>query len=169
MSESLATKRCPKCGETKPHDLFARNARHRDGLASWCKACTNAHWNARRADLAARGERDRSYFKTPAQTRNANTKWKYGITSAEFDAMLAAQGGCCAICGTDRPSGNGWHLDHDHAYAARDARGHRGVLCGRCNQAIGLFRENPDVMRRAIGYLDAAERRRLKLVHGGSP
>ncbi|WDH80177.1 endonuclease domain-containing protein [Microbacterium esteraromaticum] len=40
-------------------------------------------------------------------------------------------------------------LDHDHATGAW-----RGVLCQRCNQAIGMFRDNPQLLRLAADYVE---------------
>jgi len=55
----------------------------------------------------------------------------YGITIEDYDAMLAAQGGGCAICHTP-PRSKRLHVDHDHA----DGRV-RGLLCYHCNRTIG--------------------------------
>lgn len=33
------TKRCPKCGETKPITEFSKNSKTKDGLQPWCKHC----------------------------------------------------------------------------------------------------------------------------------
>lgn len=73
----------------------------------------------------------------------------YGITEAEYDAMLDRQGHKCAICSTDDPGAKGWAIDHCH-----ESNLVRGVLCGRCNSAIGLLRENPAVIRRAASYVE---------------
>ncbi len=82
--------------------------------------------------------------------RSAYFKRKYGITEEERDAMLAAQGGVCAICKTDTPPVKvGWVIDHCH----RD--GHvRGVLCPPCNKMLGFARDNPTTLANAIQYLN---------------
>jgi hypothetical protein len=83
----------------------------------------------------------------------------YGLTVAEYDALLEAQGGGCAICG--RPPGRKrLHVDHDHETDAI-----RGLLCSPCNRAIGLLRDDPEVARRAAEYLTPPERlQRIRLV-----
>jgi hypothetical protein len=74
----------------------------------------------------------------------------YGITVDEFDAMLAAQRGRCAICSSPEPRSNcWWHIDHDH-----DTGHVRGLLCGPCNQGIGSLGDDPDRLRLAIAYLE---------------
>lgn len=102
-------------------------------------------------------ERGRARSKSPARrawTRRRDLRRAYGITPEEFAAKLATQGGRCAICGTTKPGGKGnWHLDHDHAFDARDTRGHRGLLCHGCNTALGAFDDSPRLLRAAASYL----------------
>ncbi len=65
------------------------------------------------------------------------------------DAILAQQGGVCALCGAASPgSANGWATDHDHATGRV-----RGVLCHGCNVGLGAFRDSIDKLQRAIRYL----------------
>ena len=80
-------------------------------------------------------------------------EWKlenvYGITREQYDAILEAQSGRCALCFADEPGGSGkWHVDHCH-----DGGGVRGLLCLRCNVGLGNFRDDPDLLWSAIEYL----------------
>lgn len=71
------------------------------------------------------------------------------MTVADRDALLAAQGGACAICGGP-PLGKGvYHLDHDH-----ETGNVRGLLCHACNTSLGGFRDDPELLRKAIAYLE---------------
>ncbi len=74
---------------------------------------------------------------------------EFGATHAEVDAMLRDQQGRCAICRTDRPgAADEWCIDHDHV------TGHvRGLLCGSCNLAIGLLKDDPTVLDTAANYI----------------
>lgn len=71
---------------------------------------------------------------------------KYGIDSiAARDAILASQGGACAICGcTDCTWGKGynkkWHTDHAHNGTVN----YRGILCSNCNLALGQLEGHID-------------------------
>lgn len=72
-------------------------------------------------------------------------KYHYGITQVEFEALLLAQDGRCAICRVLllKPV-----VDHDH-----DTQIVRGLLCSNCNVALGMMRDNPDTLLRAVDYL----------------
>lgn len=86
----------------------------------------------------------------PLKSRWECRKHQYGLTGEQWFAMFKAQGECCAICrSTDRGGPQDWATDHDHATGKV-----RGILCHRCNKALGLFKDNPDVMRQAALYIE---------------
>lgn len=93
-----------------------------------------------------------------AQRRDRHREARYGLSPADFDALLAQQGGRCAICLTGDPGQRGWQVDHDHACCPTTARSCgrcvRGILCFLCNSALGKFGDDPDRLRRAIAYLE---------------
>jgi hypothetical protein len=70
---------------------------------------------------------------------------KYDITKREYDAMYKKQKGTCAIC-KEVPS----RIMVDHCHETGKVR---GLLCGGCNTAIGIFKDNPDTMKSAIKYI----------------
>ncbi len=71
------------------------------------------------------------------------------MTLEDYERMLEAQNGVCAICGEPRPDERTLHVDHDHETGVI-----RGLLCFRCNQAIGSFQEDHDIFQAAADYLD---------------
>lgn len=77
---------------------------------------------------------------------------QFGLTQLQYEAMLLAQGGGCAICGRPpRASYPGTlHVDHCH-----DTGRVRGLLCQVCNLSLGKFNHDPDLLRRAAEYLEA--------------
>jgi hypothetical protein len=78
---------------------------------------------------------------------------KYGITVAEYDRLLAAQGGKCAVC--DRPPKKiRLAVDHDHKGSGRESV--RGLLCGMCNRKIvGVIERFKVTPERIAAYLHA--------------
>lgn len=74
---------------------------------------------------------------------------KYGISIEQYDVMLAAQGGACAIC-KRLPGDISLHVDHDHSSGAV-----RGLLCFPCNNALADFREDRLLLSEAAAYLDS--------------
>lgn len=73
---------------------------------------------------------------------------RYGLTNEQRLALLAKQGGVCAICGGSDPGPRDWHTDHDHATGAV-----RGILCHHCNMGLGAFRDSIQKLWKAIEYI----------------
>lgn len=77
----------------------------------------------------------------------------YGITLEVYERMLEEQGGLCAICG-----GEGFVMKESHTMKLAVDHCHstgavRGLLCHNCNRALGLFKDNPAHLAKAISYL----------------
>ena len=84
-----------------------------------------------------------------AQNKNATLKHFYGLSLVKYNAMVKQQGGCCAICRTDKFGGYGcWDVDHCH-----DTGVVRGLLCHRCNMGLGQFKHDVQILRVAADYL----------------
>lgn len=157
---------CPQCG-----NRFTR-VRGRGQPRVYCsRTCTLAAAEARRvlraASLGPRRCACGAPVTTPvgkpvcadcrkdprpdAQVRERNRTLRlYGLTQADWDALVKKQQDRCAICLTSTPGGRGerWHIDHDHV------TGHvRGLLCHRCNMGVGFFLDDPDVLKAAAGYV----------------
>lgn len=78
---------------------------------------------------------------------------KYGLTREQFEALWEDQGGKCRICRTKlvrkRHGKRAACVDHCHSNG-----GVRGLLCRRCNSAIGLLDDSPSRLRAAAKYLE---------------
>ena len=76
---------------------------------------------------------------------------KYGVDPEWYAATLEAQNSRCAICGTNQWDSRGRRpsIDHDH-----ETDRVRGLLCERCNLALGYFDDNPQILREAASYLE---------------
>lgn len=93
-------------------------------------------------------------------TRAAHLRRTYGMTEAQYDAMLAEQGGACAVCGATKPSGPSlhfgrWCIDHDHATGRV-----RGLLCNTCNLALGAVKDSPEMLDALAAYVRRSREQR---------
>ena len=139
----------------------------RDGHRSECKACAREirkawYWANRDAVIANvkrwqqenkehLSEYRREYRQRRlVEERNAYLLRTFGIEIADYERMLAAQGGGCAICGK-RPGKISLHVDHDHESGAI-----RGLLCVGCNNTLGQFRDSAELLARASNYVVGA-------------
>jgi len=122
---------CPDCEAVKDIGELPRNKNTKIGRAPYCKPCHNAR--GRLSKIKVDG------------SRTYHLKRRYGITAADADEMMAAQGGLCAICRT----GAAAQVDHDHATGKV-----RGLLCFNCNGGLGQFKDRIDVLQAAVSYLN---------------
>ena len=92
---------------------------------------------------------------TPEHRRRQMLRRNYGITVEQYDALLVLQSGVCAIC--QRPervlsglkkSAKRLSVDHDHL-----TRRVRGLLCQKCNTALGSFEDDARLLHTALAYL----------------
>ncbi|RPE45190.1 recombination endonuclease VII [Streptomyces sp. Ag109_O5-1] len=183
MAEEPSAKHCRKCGRDLPPAAFARDKNRRDGLQVRCRECVAeygaAHYRRRREAIGktvrekvdvpaghkrcpqcevvkphSEWERNKSssdgwasYCRACRAERNrvSYVKRKYGLTEVERDALIASQRGVCCIC-LSAPAA---HVDHCHETGRV-----RGVLCFSCNAALGQFKDQPEVIRRAAAYVE---------------
>jgi hypothetical protein len=122
---------CDLCGLPKPAFAFRKQSPKISIIyPSWCLQCRSRYLRAR--------------------TLQTN----YGITVEQYDAMLGAQGGTCAICGGTNPN-RPLAVDHDHVSGLV-----RGLLCNGCNILIGYIEKldrSPDLETKCRAYLDQSQ------------
>lgn len=170
------TKACGKCGDSLPTSAFHRDRRRKDDLYPWCKLCRRNYYGQQPHQPrkhATKAEYDKDYRAAlSASERRERTfrSWlwsTYRMAPEDYLALLARQGGVCAICasgdagpstskfGTDKQR---FSVDHDHRCCPGDRSCGdcvRGLLCGPCNRGVGIFRDSPHTLRAAASYLEA--------------
>ena len=112
--------------------------RHPNG-DTYCSACKTLRLLAFKK---AEPERMARYRTT------SNRRKRYGLEPVAFAELLLHQNGCCAVCQSDQWGKRGPHVDHDHVTGEI-----RGLLCHRCNTAIGLLQEDVAVINSVLKYL----------------
>jgi hypothetical protein len=135
---------CNICCETKPLGAFSLHKKGAQGRHPACKVCRSRQakaWylNKRQEIIESRREwRKRT---------GAHRRQSYGLSVEEFNAMIVAQNGRCAIC-LEVPTGRGFHVDHCHLTGKI-----RGLLCRGCNLALGHMKDDPRRLQKAATYL----------------
>lgn len=92
----------------------------------------------------------------PDKVRSSNLK-KYNITLEQYNEMLINQNNSCAICGSPDPGVGSFAVDHDHSCCAERktscGKCIRGLLCSNCNNGLGRFKDNFEILLKAAKYL----------------
>lgn len=144
---------CCTCLKEQPFNKFNKNSSKSGGKNGYdrnCKACRKKITREFHIKIGAE-----EYAR---RTKISNLKKNYGITLDQYKEMLDKQDGKCAICkgtetyqnkaGIHNKNETGFSVDHSHTTGLI-----RGLLCRKCNSAIGYFREDPSLLERAIKYL----------------
>lgn len=125
---SRETRVCRECERARDRVRYVRDREKRNAAGR--------AWHARQSERDKRAARLR----------------KFGITPEDYDGMLAAQGGGCAICGSTEPGGRwGTHFHVDHCHESGRVR---GLLCGNCNVLLGHAQDDPGRLTEAARYLE---------------
>ena len=138
-------KTCTSCGVEK--DITDFYLHKKSGRINPCKKCCN-----KRGQQWAEENRPRHR----EMNHKANIKHFYGMSVEEYDALYNRQHGCCAICGRHQSNlKRRLNVDHDHT-----TRKIRGLLCDHCNNGLGYFFDDSDLMLQAAIYMEAANAER---------
>lgn len=143
------------CKRTLPEEMFYLRAEGcRRGLCLDCHSAYMKRYHQNQAPLDRQQRR--------ARQRDNWYRTAYGISAADYDRMVADRRGLCDSCGNPPTGKRGaavLHVDHDHATNVI-----RGLLCGPCNQALGLLKDDPNAIYQLLLYARKHERPRLALV-----
>lgn len=160
---------CWRCETWFSDECFGFNRANtgRRGRHSYCKPCDLDRKRERKAArtpeqverdrAAARRHRRDSYWRHREQIAEKrvgqNLKSRYGITQDDYDAMLVAQGGRCAICGSTESKARTERFVVDHCHETGKVR---GLLCLPCNFRLGHV-DDKVWLGCALSYLGISE------------
>lgn len=160
---------CCRCKNELPstEEYFFRNYTKADGFRDECKACAKKYYQDnkekireqrkswRRANSNSLSNEKKRKYKSPEEklkTREKQIGRAYSSSIEEIQDKMNKQLGCCAICGDSLvypDSKRSYMIDHNHSTGKT-----RGLLCVRCNSALGSFKENINSLEAAISYLE---------------
>ena len=91
----------------------------------------------------------KDYEKNKEKYHGYNLK-KYGMDRERYQTLLVEQKYCCAICNQHQDNLNQkLAVDHNHETGIV-----RALLCGPCNTSLGLLKEDRDIMKNMINYIE---------------
>ena len=124
-------------------DNFFRSSIAIAGFGYRCKPCdkiAKSNWYKKNKERATMSSKNRTW------------KHKFGVTVEWYKTQLMAQNGCCAICRSDKNKGRfGTYFVIDHNHSSGKIR---GLLCNTCNRTLGMFKEDPAILRRGAEYIE---------------
>lgn len=149
-------KQCIKCKQVKLLSDFWKDKRRSDGYRSDCRQCSDAatkKWRANNREAylkqkrAHRATLDKATLKK--EDKHYSLKRKFGISLEDYNLMLTAQNGNCAICGKHhKECSKALAVDHNHKTGKL-----RSLLCSSCNLMLGYAKDNPAILSKGALYL----------------
>ncbi len=123
----------PECPVPPTKQFLVPRKDSKTGFRGRCREC----WSSQKKEYAKRNP--------PKENATYLRKRRYGVTPEMYSKMQSEQDGKCALCGV---SGK-LHIDHNHSTGAV-----RALLCGPCNRGLGMFKEDQELLIKAIHYLE---------------
>lgn len=143
---------CRKCKIEKTLDHFNKFTRGRNGLNPRCIECYNQdNYEYVKKWRQKNNEKHKQQYKEYQKSdryKELLLKRNYDLSLDEFKKMVDKQKNLCAICHKPEPTQKCLAVDHCHTTGKV-----RGLLCSRCNPALGGFMDNIQNLKNAIKYL----------------
>lgn len=147
MHQTLKEKTCRVCQKTKPIHDFYKVSSNKSGYENRCKPCNiSAQKLWAQNNKEKRNAIEKRYRSKPEVMRRKVLK-QYNLNEELFQELLVLQEKKCKICSLEFTSMA--HVDHCHKTNVV-----RGLLCGSCNRGLGMYKDNPELLRKAAEYLE---------------
>jgi hypothetical protein len=152
---------CSKCKESKDFSEFAKDKYNSDGLTYSCKNCRNKHNVERfkkypeleKAKNDSQKENRKAFYNSEKgiiSSRKAHLKRMFNITLDDYNKLSDSQNHKCAICKQEEIYYRNKVLCVDHDHNTGEIR---GLLCNTCNRALGLLKDDKQLLINALKYL----------------
>lgn len=131
LAKTETHKQCRICEQMKPYSEYAGKDSRSKQKQSYCIEC-------------------QKFMGTERVLK------RYGLTVETYMQLFRNQGGVCKICNKPEIDRKRLAVDHDHACcsgASSCGKCIRGLLCSKCNKALGMVSDDISVLESMIGYL----------------
>ncbi len=135
-------------------------------LGEPCKHCGNEiRYTSNSACVSCTASRREIYIRTPEAREKRREHGKtmegraylYNLSGAQLQAIFDLQNGKCSICSRALGEVKRWTVDHNHSCCPTKGsccgKCVRGLLCARCNTAIGLLGDDENLLQTASKYV----------------
>ena len=153
-------KTCQRCNRNLEEIEFSFVSKEKSKRRNTCKKCvseTYKEWVKRNPEKVKETWRRASnkHHKKYSEFKNLKRRiLNVGITEDEYVAMLSRQNGKCKICNVAEIDSPKHRLNIDHCHKSGVVR---GLLCSKCNTALGLMDDDTERLKSAINYLNIGE------------
>lgn len=139
---------------SKAHKLFSADESRPIGPGNfvWKRCITEKADGETEASFSARRQRVYRKIKTE-ESLGYRLKHYFGLSVKEYEAMYESQSGRCYLCGNSESAvirGKTLMLAVDHCHKSGKVR---ALLCSQCNTGLGLFKDSPELLKRAAEYV----------------
>ena len=167
----MENKTCSKCQCSKPVESFGIRDKKTGGINSWCNPCLksykSARWQSKKDEMRDykkkwyelnkedQKEKCRQRYQSGDKKKHSKVVWRnkilrdYKLTEEQYFVMLEDQQDVCKICGKNYQK----RLSVDHCHTTGVVR---GLLCHKCNAAIGLLNDDPELLKKSAAYIESA-------------
>jgi len=174
----MANRVCTSCKDELPltSEYFTKAPKGLGGLSAKCKICQQIYYLKNKERLLLKQDlwrvnnkdkRNKYLEENKDKITEVRRKWAvkrastkrtqhlfrtYGIEEIELSDKMNKQSGCCEICGNtliDRSGSNNFCVDHNHTTGEV-----RGLLCKKCNTALGMLEESIESANMLIKYIE---------------
>ena len=156
---------CKKCRQDLPESKFPVTRRklasgeYKDYIGSTCMVCYRQKWLMSEKNRETHRKGNRTwYHNNPEQAKTQRLR-KYCIDVNDYNTLRESQRYRCAICtlhetemvqGRAKTTDTALHVDHCHTNGNV-----RGLLCTNCNTMLGKCKDNPEILKAAVSYLES--------------
>jgi len=146
-------KKCIKCQVLRPLEEFTPALRNKDGHRGACRICYRPYSKKYNKEWRIKNPGKERGYRDPAVDSARQLLRRYGLSEDDRQNLLLKQKYLCAACGEvpsgTKPNSSILHVDHDHKTGEI-----RGLLCQKCNSALGLLGDNKGKVLKLLAYIE---------------